>query len=114
MERQAGAATAGRRKDGGSHLHAAMDAVYGRYISAKPGGKLTKDGIRQVFEAPDWEHTSRADKGRLRTLKGNASNDVSEVYPPPRVTDVAEATGFRPGWAWDLTVNQDKGQPWDS
>ena len=38
---------------------------------------------------------------------------VSEVYSPPRVTDVAESTGLRAGWALDLTVNKDDGTPWD-
>ena len=38
---------------------------------------------------------------------------MSEVYSPPRVTEVAEATGLKAGWALDLTVNQDNGEPWD-
>ena len=61
----------------------------------KPDGKLTKDGIRRVFEALDMEYTERAKRRRLKTPKGKASNDVSEVYSPPRVTEVAEATGLR-------------------
>ena len=59
------------------------------------------------------EYIERAERRRLRTPKGIASNDVSEVYSPPRVTEVAEATGLRQGWALDLTVNKDDGKPWD-
>ena len=59
------------------------------------------------------EYTERAKRRRLRTHKGKASNDVSEVYSPPRVTEVAEATGIRPGWALDLAINNDIGEPRD-
>ena len=49
---------------------------------------------------------------RLKTPTGKASNDVSEVYSPPRVIEVAEATGLRSGWALDLTVNKEDGKLW--
>ena len=42
---------------------------------------------------------------------------VSEIYPPPRVTDEVRQGRYRnlaPGFALDLTViDQDDGQPWD-
>ena len=82
-------------------------------MQTKPDGTLTKEGIRQVFENLDLEFTSRAERRRLRKSKNKTTNDVSEVYSPPRVTEVAEATGLRAGWALDLTVNKDDGEPWD-
>ena len=66
-----------------------------------------------MLEALDIEYTARAQRRRLKTQDKKASNDVSEVYSPPRVTEVVEATGLKPGWALDLTVNQDSGEPWD-
>lgn len=38
---------------------------------------------------------------------------MSEVCSQPRVTEVAESTGLRPGWALDLTVHREDGSPWD-
>ena len=56
---------------------------------------------------------ARAKRRRIKIDANKASNDVSEVYSPPRVIEVAEATGLKPGWALDLTVNKDDGKPWD-
>ena len=95
------------------NIMASVEAIYHKYISVKPGGKLTKEGIRQVFEALDMEYAERAKRRRLKAPNGLPSNDFSEGYSPPRVTEVAEATGLRPGWALDLTVNKDDGKPWD-
>ena len=88
-----------------------VDAVYARYTSQKPDGKVTKEGIRQIFDRLDKEHTAKAERQRIRDCRGKTTNDVSEVYSPPRVIEVAEATGLRPGWALDLTVNRDDGTP---
>ena len=92
-------------------IQASIDAVHARYISCKPDGKLTKEVIRQIFERLDAEFTAKAEARKIRVSKATPSNDVSEVYSPPRVTDVAEATGLRPGWALDLTVDKDDGTP---
>ena len=102
--------------DGGpalGNLEASIDTIMERYIQTKPDGTLTKEGIRQVFEALDLEYTSRASRRRLRTTTKPSTNDVSEVYSPPRVTEVAEATGLRAGWALDLTIKKEDGEPWD-
>ena len=95
------------------NILASEDAIYDKYVSVKPDGKLTKEGIKQVFEALDMEYTARAKRRRLKTPANKTSNDVSEVYSPPRVTEVAEATGLKSGWALDLTVNKEDGKPWD-
>ena len=92
---------------------ASIDAVYARYIQCKLDGKVTKEGIRQVFERLDKDITKRAEKRRIKFQSDKTTNDVSEVYSPPRVTEVAEATGLRAGWALDLTVNKPDGTPWD-
>ena len=94
-------------------LSASIDAVYARYIDVKPDGKLTKEGIRQIFERLDAEHTKKANSTNAKACTGKSANDVSEVFSPPRVTEVAEATGLRPGWALDLTINKEDGTPWD-
>ena len=41
---------------------------------------------------------------------------VSEIYSPPRVTRVARILtklGIMPGFAMDITTNDEDGQPWD-
>ena len=90
--------------------------MHAQYIQCKPDGKVTKEGIRQIFERLDNKFTTEVEKRVLRSsLNKNrkADNDVSEVYSPPRVIEVVEATGLRPGWALDLTVNKEDGTPWD-
>ena len=63
--------------------------------------------VRYFFAGDDetfrWKDLTKANNSK------KTDNDVSEVYSPPRVTEVAEATGLRAGWALDLTVNQDDG-----
>ena len=92
---------------------ASIDAVFRHYITQKPDGKLTKECIRKVFEELDGDFTKRAEQRKLPSSTGNAKNDVSEVYSPPRIADMAAATGLRPGWSLDLTVNKEDGTPWD-
>ena len=98
---------------GPAALEASISQVYARYIEQKPDGKITQEGIRQVFERLDKEMTAKAEQRKHRLNPTQTKNDVSEVYSPPRVTEVAEATGLRAGWALDLTVNKDDGTPWD-
>ena len=38
---------------------------------------------------------------------------VSEVYSPPRVTDIAQHMGLVPGFALDLTIPDKWGRKWD-
>ena len=44
---------------------------------------------------------------------GEPKADISEIYSPPRVTKRAQEMGMRPGMAFDLTVNDENGVPWD-
>ena len=45
--------------------------------------------------------------------RGLRTNDVSEVFSPPRVTKVARQFGLSPGYALDLTNVDETGKPWD-
>lgn len=46
--------------------------------------------------------------------KLRCTSDVSEVYSPPRIVTVAEATGLRGGFSLDLTAPAPDGSVWDS
>ena len=37
---------------------------------------------------------------------------VSEVYSPPRVVEVANRMGLRGGWSLDLTTQDEQARPW--
>ena len=39
--------------------------------------------------------------------------DVSEVFSPPRVTEVAKKMGLTAGTSFDITTVDDVGEPWD-
>ena len=43
-------------------------------------------------------------------LKGH---DITELYSPPRVTEMAVRIGLSAGFAMDLTTVDDQGRPWD-
>ena len=46
----------------------------------------------------------------------NVQVDIAEVYSPPRVTKAARMIprlGILPGFAMDITVNDENGNPWD-
>ena len=47
-------------------------------------------------------------------MENEGKPHVSEVYSPPRITNIAENIGLKKGWALDLTeVDPEDGQPWD-
>ena len=47
-------------------------------------------------------------------MNADGKIDVAEVYSPPRITEVANKMGMKPGWALDLTeVDPDDGMAWD-
>ena len=49
-------------------------------------------------------------------LISEANMVVSEVYSPPRVTKAAKVLtrlGITPGFALDITVDDETGEPWD-
>ena len=70
---------------------ASIDAVFRHYLAQKPDGKLTKEGIRKIFEELDDEFAKRAERRKLPDSKGKVTNDASEVYSPPRIAEMASA-----------------------
>ena len=84
-----------------ARTEASIDAMFQRYIDQKPDGKLTKETIRRVFEELDDEFANKADQRKLPTSKGTVGNDASEIYSPPRIAEMAAATGLRQGWSLD-------------
>lgn len=42
-----------------------------------------------------------------------AQNHVSEVWSPPRMTRLANQFGLNAGFAYDLMINDENGEPWD-
>ena len=53
------------------------------------------------------------DADMLSQVIGVIHNHVSEVWSPPRVTKLAAEYGLNPGFALDLQVDDENGQPWD-
>ena len=46
----------------------------------------------------------------------NIGATVSEIYSPPRITQMARAyphLGIKPGFAMDLTTEDENSNPWD-
>ena len=74
-----GAASAGSAP---ANADASIDAVYARYISCKPDGTVTKEGIRQVFERFDKEQFAKAERQNLKVSHKKTDNDASEIYSP--------------------------------
>ena len=50
----------------GGDVERSIEAVYAQYISTKRDGKVTKEGIRQVFERLDEEQTAKAERRKLK------------------------------------------------
>ena len=65
-------------------------------------------GWGEVNEEP---HILLIDSGSKKCC--GKARDVSEVYPPPRVTVMARKMGLSGGWALDLTTGGDQGEPLD-
>ena len=53
------------------------------------------------------------DEDMVTQIIGIVQNHVSEVWSPPRVTKLAEEYGLSAGFALDLQVDDENGQPWD-
>ncbi len=50
---------------------------------------------------------------RRPDMKHNGTHDIAEIDSPPRVTSMAKTMGMKPGFALDLTGDDDDGTPWD-
>ncbi len=65
--------------------------------------------MRDLEQGPELQ--LKMNHPQRRTLNRDAVNDVSEVYSPPRIVEVASGLGLRPGWSLDLTGVDEKGVP---
>ena len=64
----------------------------------------SRNDVREIIRQLDKRlkfDSKIADKQRKRMENGGA-HDVSEVYPPPRVTAMAGRMGLNAGWALDF------------
>ncbi len=76
----------------------------------------SRSDVQQILKELDAKKEFALPKNRRqrRTAARDRTNDVSEVYSPPRVSETAGEMGLRPGWALDLTTTDpDDGRPWD-
>lgn len=88
---------ASKKEANAALTEASIDAVCRHCITQQLDGKCTKQCIRKVFEELDGDFTKKAERRKLPESKGEAKNDVSEVYLPPLIAEMVAATGLRPG-----------------
>ena len=93
-----------------STADSAREAGGGGSSSSSSGPAMDLSSIIAVVE--DIERRE-ADHQRRSLLCFLGAIGVSEVYSPPRVTARAQFHGIEGGVALDLTVNDEKGIPWD-
>ena len=61
-----------------------------------------------------WNSGETRAMAELKKYRNDVQYHVSEVYSPPRVTQLALSAQMIPGMALDLTtVDPDDGKPWD-
>ena len=73
--------------------------------------------VKKIMRDLDKNNKSRyRDSENMQTYSANqvSSMDVGEVYPPPRISKMAENLGMKAGWSFDLTcVDEEDGEVWD-
>ena len=70
--------------------------------------------MRDIITKLDKDFRKPKDKFKAQTMNANGDNDVSEVYSPPRIAEMAKQFGIAAGFSLDLTqVDPHDGQPWD-
>ena len=76
-------------------------------VKRRPDVKeLLKDLERNVKLAVPKNRRQR------RSMQQAGKHDVTEVYSPPRISEMAGEMGLKKGWALDLTTNDpDDGSP---
>ena len=91
------------------------------------GAQLDKDFVQSIREASYYEtmdlmHDDEISRTRLGMQLGSISLAdsysltkpvVAELYSRPRVTEFGQRKGILTGVAFDLTTNDEDGQPWD-
>ena len=74
-----------------------------------------KDRIKEIENERDRAMNGCLGAKLNETMLGVVLNQmqVSEVYSPPRVVEMANKMGLRGGWSLDLTTHDEDGRPWD-
>ena len=67
--------------------------------------------LEDLGNLPKFKFPARIKKGDLAFDGWGA--DCSEVYSPPRITELAGKVGLKSGSALDLTTMDEEGKPWD-
>ena len=100
------------------HKHEWHQDVGGIEILTEEQVKERRHNVSKAINA--IEQRARRDTGNLgqqltHTMfqKLLAKIEVSEVYSPPRVTEMATSMGLRAGWALDITTTDQDGREWD-
>ena len=95
-----------------SSREAQVDAVAHR--------RALRGTFRQDSWDEDWKKVSSEIKfeNNLRTIETvremlNCSNDLSEIYSPPRIASTANRMGMRGGFSLDFTTPEADGYVWD-
>ena len=67
--------------------------------------------IKELEELPKFR--MRECRQERKAMRAAGTNDVSEIYSPPRMAKAASALGLKGGWSLDLTTTDDDGNAWD-
>ena len=88
------------------------------------GAQLKKPGSSNVLHLLEQEHDAKEsdyldkendclDDRELEDLLKELHVTVSEIYSPPRVTAMLPQGDLLPGFAMDITTNDEDGNPWN-
>ena len=72
--------------------------------------------VKAIIKSLEEKHDFSLPKNRRqrRSMNCQGKHHVSEIYSPPRITEMARKMGLEAGWALDLTeVDPDDNEPWD-
>ena len=74
-----------------------------------------RSDVRQIIEELEKLPKLQLPNNRRvrRTMRATGTNEVSEIYSPPRMAEAAAAIGLKGGWSLDLTTVDDDGKCWD-
>ena len=81
--------------------------------SPKPKPSTTSARRREAAELDMLNEETRCREFEAVSKARGASNHISEIYSPPRVTELARAMGLQPGFSLDLTAKAPDGRYWD-
>ena len=106
-------ATGVRPEKNNEHLKEELQEVTRRCL--KQLSEVKKLGsIQEILKQIDKGYVAPVNRRQRRTAERKMRGmDVAEAYSPPRITEMAGRMGMNPGFAIDLTQDDDDGEPWD-